>query len=135
MYQKDCLNTLTGASSPEIARRKGQDTTLQTMTDNQFKRQLVENLNEFIRQENFILEDGSTEQMCETVNIQHSGLLRNDDKARRSISSEVHVKEALENQIPSRILSSSRQSFNIAKSTNSSSRITHVPLLGAEEEM
>ncbi|KAL2473428.1 Potassium transporter 5 [Forsythia ovata] len=101
----------------------------------EFERQLVENLKEFIRQENFILEGGSTEQMRETVNIQHSGLLRNDDKARRSSSSAVHVEEALENQIPSRISSSSIQSFNIAKSTNSSSRITPVPLQGAEEEM
>ncbi|KAL2508634.1 potassium transporter 5 [Forsythia ovata] len=95
---------------------------------NQFKRQLVKNLKEFIRQENFILEGRSTEQMCEIVNIQHFGLLRNDDKARRSSSSAVHVKEALDNQIPSRISSSSIQSFNIAKSTNSSSRITPVPL-------
>ncbi|KAL2524097.1 Potassium transporter 5 [Abeliophyllum distichum] len=101
----------------------------------EFERQLVENLKEFIRQENFILEGGSTEQMRQTVNIQHSGLLRNDDKARRSSSPAVHVEEALEHQIPSRISSSSIQSFNIAKSTNSSSRITPVPLQGAEEEM
>ncbi|KAL2551490.1 Potassium transporter 1 [Forsythia ovata] len=101
----------------------------------EFERHLVENLKEFIRQENFILEGGSTEQMLETVNIHHSSLLRNDDKARRSSSSAVHMKEALENQIPSSISSSSIQSFNIVKSTNSSSRITPVPLQGVEEEM
>ncbi|KAL2458448.1 Protein TOC75-4 [Forsythia ovata] len=47
-------------------------------------------------------------------------------KAKRSSSSAVHVEEALENQIPSRISPNSIQSFNIAKSTNSSSRITHL---------
>ncbi|KAL2469178.1 Potassium transporter [Forsythia ovata] len=77
----------------------------------EFERQLVENLKELIRQENFILEGGSTKQVRETVNIQHSGLLKNDDKARRSSSSTVHVEGALDNQIPSRILSSSIHSF------------------------
>ncbi|CAA3019906.1 potassium transporter 5 [Olea europaea var. sylvestris] len=101
----------------------------------EFERQLVEYLKEFIRHENFILEGGSTEQMQETVNIQHSGLLRNDDKARKSSSTAVHVEEALEQQIPSRISSSSTQSINIARSTNCSSRIAPVPLQGAEEEM
>ncbi|KAL2494414.1 potassium transporter 5 [Forsythia ovata] len=65
--------------------------------------------------------------MREIVNMQHSGLYRN--------SSAVHVEEALENQIPSHISSSSIQSFDIAKSTNSSSRITPLPLQGVEEEM
>ncbi|KAL2456502.1 Potassium transporter 5 [Forsythia ovata] len=93
----------------------------------EFECQLVKILKEFIWQENFILEGGSIEQMREIVNMQHSGLYRN--------SSAVHVEEALENQIPSHISSSSIQSFDIAKSTNSSSRITPLPLQGVEEEM
>ncbi|KAI3467831.1 hypothetical protein Pfo_024494 [Paulownia fortunei] len=100
----------------------------------EFERQLVENLKEFMRHEHFILEGGPVEQMPETVNIPHSGLL-SDGKARKSISSAVHIEESLEQQIPPRISSSSIQSFNAARSANSSNRISPAPLQGAEEEM
>ncbi|KAI3467836.1 hypothetical protein Pfo_024499 [Paulownia fortunei] len=62
----------------------------------EFERQLVENLKEFIRHEHFILEGGPVEQMPETVNISHSGLL-SDGKARKSSSSAMQfVQTAME---------------------------------------
>ncbi|XP_020551449.1 potassium transporter 5 [Sesamum indicum] len=89
----------------------------------EFERQLVENLKEFIRHEQFILDDGPVEQMPDrTTNIPHSGSLV-DGKARRSSSSAVHIEESLEQPVPPRVSSSSIQSFNASKSANSSNRI------------
>ncbi|KAG8365772.1 hypothetical protein BUALT_Bualt17G0006600 [Buddleja alternifolia] len=91
----------------------------------EFERMLVENLKEFIREEHYILE---TEQMPD--NIPHSGLL---GARKSSSSSAVHIEEAIEQQITSRVSSSSIQSFNAA---NNSNRISGgVPVQSAEDEM
>ncbi|CDP16216.1 unnamed protein product [Coffea canephora] len=82
-----------------------------------FEQQLVENLKEFIRHEHFILEDASREQMPDS-DIQDSESLP-----------EVQ-------QSATRVSSSSIQSFNAAKSTNSSIRpIPGSTQLGVEEEL
>ncbi|KAK4413524.1 Potassium transporter 5 [Sesamum alatum] len=117
----------------------------------EFERQLVENLKEFIRHEHFILDDGPVEQMPDrttdvpdsgpveqmpdrTTDVPDSGLLV-DGKARRSSSSAVHIEESLDQPIPPRISSSSIQSFNAAKSANSSNRIAAASVHDAVEEM
>lgn len=105
----------------------------------EFERQLVENLKEFIRHEHFMLESGPpVETMpAETVNITHSGFLSDHGRARKSSSSAVHMEESLEQQqVPPRVSSGSIQSFNAARSANSSNRIGPVPVVqGPEEEM
>ncbi|PIN01828.1 hypothetical protein CDL12_25661 [Handroanthus impetiginosus] len=78
-----------------------------------FEHQLMENLKEFIRHEHFILESRPIEQTPEIGNDSHSGF----------------------HQIPSRVSSSSIQSFNAAKSSNFSNRIIPNPVHGAEQEM
>ncbi|KAF5449181.1 hypothetical protein F2P56_029658 [Juglans regia] len=100
----------------------------------EFERQLVEQLKEFIRHEHFMLEEGTTEQIAEPVNLQHSSLLVKDGKARGSA---VHTEESLQLPNPSGVSSGSNsiQSVNAAKSTNSSNRIVSVPIQGVEEEM
>ncbi|KAK6160497.1 hypothetical protein DH2020_003878 [Rehmannia glutinosa] len=97
----------------------------------EFERQLVENLKEFIRNEHFILD----EQMPEIANVLHSGLLVSDGKTRKSSASAVHIEETLEQQIPTRVSSSSIQSFNAARLENTSNRIGAVPVQGVEEEL
>ncbi|KAK6139078.1 hypothetical protein DH2020_027174 [Rehmannia glutinosa] len=97
----------------------------------EFERQLVENLKEFIRHEHFILD----EQMPEIANVPHSGLLVSDGKTRKSSASAVHIEETLKQQIPTRVSSSSIQSFNAARSENTSNRIGAVPVQGVEEEL
>ncbi|KAL3509829.1 hypothetical protein ACH5RR_029230 [Cinchona calisaya] len=87
-----------------------------------FEEQLVEYLKEFIRQEHFVLEDASPEQ----GSIPNSGLQK-DGKPRRSSSLAVHMEESLslsqgEQSVP-RDSSSSIQSFNAAKSNDSSAQI------------
>lgn len=103
-----------------------------------FEQQLVDHLMEFIRHEHFILEDGPREQTPDAVNIPNSGLLHKDGKPRRSTSSTVHMEESLTQaeQSAPRVSSSSIQSFNAAKSNNSSTRlIAGSGQLGAEEEL
>ncbi|XP_027127250.2 potassium transporter 5 [Coffea arabica] len=105
---------------------------------NVFEQQLVEHLKEFIRHEHFILEDARAEQMLDPVNIQDSGLLMKDGNSKRSSSRTVPVKESLPEvqQSAPRVSASSIQSFNAAKSTNSSTQIVAVSNhLGVEEEL
>ncbi|XP_027171881.1 potassium transporter 5-like [Coffea eugenioides] len=102
-----------------------------------FEQQLVENLKEFIRHEHFILEDASREQMPDS-DIQDSGLMQKDGNPRKSGSKTVHVEESLPEvqQSATGVSSSSIQSFNAAKSTNSSIRtIPGSTQLGVEEEL
>lgn len=99
----------------------------------EFERQLVENLKEFIRHENFMLESSLVEET-----VPHSGLLiGSDGKVRKSTSSTVHDEESLEQQtIETRISSSgSIQSMNASKNS-SNNRIDGVgPVEGVEEEL
>ncbi|CAI9090102.1 OLC1v1024793C1 [Oldenlandia corymbosa var. corymbosa] len=90
-----------------------------------FEHQLIENLKDFIRHENFILEDGQTEQ-----NMQHfSGLLQGDGKADeriKSSSSRVRNEESSPQQelTEARVSSSGsiQPCVNGSKSRNSSVR-------------
>lgn len=102
----------------------------------EFERLLVEQLKEFIRHEHFMLEEGTTEQIDEPVNLLHSSLLVKDGKERGST---VHTEESLQQPNPSGVSSGSNsiQSVTAAKSTNSSNGIVSLPTqgVGVEEEM
>ncbi|XP_021284148.1 potassium transporter 5 [Herrania umbratica] len=100
-----------------------------------FERQLVEKLKEFIRHECFIAEGRAAEQLPAPEEPQSSTLLVNEGKAKGTSKSTVFVEESLNQLNSSRVSSASIQSFNAAKSTNSSSRIISAPIQGAEEEM
>ncbi|XWS68711.1 hypothetical protein CRYUN_Cryun04dG0115000 [Craigia yunnanensis] len=104
-------------------------------TSEEFERQLVENLKEFIRHEYFISEGGVTEQTTAQENPQNSTLLVSQGKEKGTSKSTVFVEESLNQLNPPRVSSASTQSFNAAQSTNSSSRIISAPIQGAEEEM
>ncbi|KAF4404670.1 hypothetical protein G4B88_006056 [Cannabis sativa] len=104
----------------------------------EFELQLVENLKEFIRQQNFLIEattadvDTTTTVMPDTS----STAIASNKKTKRSSTSTIHIEEGL-GATPSidRVsLASTTPSFN-NKSSNSSSRIVSAPLRGAEEEM
>lgn len=85
----------------------------------EFERLLVDKLVEFLRHEHFIREGNPIELMDEGENVPHSGILT-DMRARRSSASAVHVEE----------------SFGSIKSTDSSNRITPVPVeSGAQDEI
>ncbi|PON57010.1 Potassium transporter [Parasponia andersonii] len=121
-----------------------------------FELQLVENLKEFIRHQNFLIQAEQQAQAAPlepavslpqsttttgTSNITASKVEKDGNhKARRPSTSTVHVEEVLASASASasidRISSASIQSRN-NKSTNSSSRgrIVSAPLQGAEEEM
>ncbi|XAR52875.1 hypothetical protein NMG60_11021194 [Bertholletia excelsa] len=94
----------------------------------EFERQLVENLKDFIQQEHLRCPGVvANEQETETVNIQHSALLK-DGKA----SPGIHSTDSLQQNNPGRMSSGSIQSFNV---TNSSVRMVPAPLQGPGEEM
>ncbi|TXG48998.1 hypothetical protein EZV62_024873 [Acer yangbiense] len=100
----------------------------------EFERQLVEQLKEFIRHENFILEGSAenAEQMAcddQPIIIPHSTQLVK--------GSTVHVEVSLQQQAAaSRVSSGSIRSFNAANSTNSSNRVVSggVQQVGNHEE-
>lgn len=94
----------------------------------EFERQLIEELKEFIRHEQFMLEGDSTAQKAEPVDFENSSILVKDKKPRGSSRSTIHIEEPLEQPVEI-------QSFNAASVTNSSSRIIPTPILGVEEEM
>ncbi|XP_038704437.1 potassium transporter 5-like [Tripterygium wilfordii] len=99
----------------------------------EFERQLVENLKEFIRHEHFIREGVTNDaNLPEPENPQHSTILSKDNIGRGSI---VQVEELLEQGTQSSLSTGSIRSFHAAKSRNSSNRIVHAPIQGAEEEM
>lgn len=103
----------------------------------EFELQLVENLKEFIRHQNFLLEtEQATPPEPDTTSTTIASKVEKNGnkKARRPYTSTVHVEEALASSSIDRVSSASIQSFN-NKSTNSSSRIVSVPLREAEEEM
>ncbi|XVE50000.1 hypothetical protein DITRI_Ditri01bG0127000 [Diplodiscus trichospermus] len=104
-------------------------------TPEEFERQLVENLKEFIRHEYFIAEGGVTEQTTAQENPQSSTLVASQGKEKGTNKATVFVEESLNQLNPPRVSSGSTQSFNAARSANSSSRIIPAPLQGAEEEM
>ncbi|XWS39393.1 hypothetical protein CRYUN_Cryun18bG0050400 [Craigia yunnanensis] len=108
-------------------------------TPEEFERQLVENMKEFIRHEHFIAEGGATEQATKQTtspeNPQSSTLLVNQGKEKGTSKSTVFVEESINQLNPPRVSSASTQSFDCIKSTNSSSRIISAPIQGAEEEM
>lgn len=101
----------------------------------EFERQLVEQLKEFIRHEHFILEGGTAEQLPAepAANPLHSTVLVNYGKVLKG--STVHVEESPQQRTPSRVSSSSIRSIAAATSTHSAHRINSPPLQGAEEEM
>lgn len=105
----------------------------------EFERQLVENLKEFIRHEQFIIEAGvGTTEPEEYVSTLLA--IPKDGKTRVSSSSSavVHTEESMQQlKTPSHVSSSSSiRSFNAARSFNSSSsRIVAEPIQGVEEEM
>lgn len=98
----------------------------------EFEQQLVEYLKLFIRHEYFIAEDGDTNQQSTTAPPQKP--LGTDKGTSKSA---VFVEESLNQQVvnTSRVSSGSIQSFNAARSANSSSRIVSAPIQGAEEEI
>lgn len=99
----------------------------------EFERQLVEGLKEFIRHEHFISEGGDAETVGEPENPQSSTLLAKDGKARASA---VYIEESLQQPNPSRVSSGSIHSNSGIKSTKSSNGIISAPLQGsAAEEM
>ncbi|KAL8038108.1 hypothetical protein ABFX02_11G082700 [Erythranthe guttata] len=88
----------------------------------EFERQLVENLKEFIRHENFMLESGAVEE----------SMPENSVKARRSSASAVHIEEALDQQIPQQRISSSSI---ISASHSSHNNINRNIVQGVDEEL
>uniref|UniRef100_A0A803PIY1 Potassium transporter n=1 Tax=Cannabis sativa TaxID=3483 RepID=A0A803PIY1_CANSA len=104
----------------------------------EFELQLVENLKEFIRQQNFLIE-ATTDDVDTTTTVMpdtSSTAIASNKKTKRASTSTIHIEEGL-GATPSidRVsLASTTPSFN-NKSSNSSSRIVSAPLRGAEEEM
>ncbi|PQM35474.1 potassium transporter 5 [Prunus yedoensis var. nudiflora] len=87
-----------------------------------FERQLVENLKEYIRHEvheHFVLDGGPTEK---TEEAGKDGESFNGEESAQQVN------------LP-RVSTGSIQSFNAARSVNSSSRIVSAPIKGAEEEI
>ncbi|KAF8400102.1 hypothetical protein HHK36_015977 [Tetracentron sinense] len=105
----------------------------------QFERQLVEHLKEFVRHEYFFLEGGPNEQKTapppEAVSLIDSSLLAKDGKVGGSGLSTVHIEESLQQQNTPCISSGSIHAVTVARSTNSSSRIISGPIQGAEDEI
>ncbi|XP_030461776.1 potassium transporter 5-like [Syzygium oleosum] len=101
----------------------------------EFERQLVDNLKEFIRQEYIFLEAENNDHIQKDVttnnDVPHSTLLAEDGRAKGSSI----MQESLLQQNPSNLSGNSIQSFNAAKSTNSSNGIVFDPTQVAEEEM
>ncbi|EYU26046.1 hypothetical protein MIMGU_mgv1a022280mg, partial [Erythranthe guttata] len=92
----------------------------------EFERQLVENLKEFIRHENFMLESGPVEELVP----------ENSVKARKSSASTVHIEEALDQQIPpQRISSSSIQSMISASHSSNNNNNNRNIVQGVDEEL
>ncbi|CAL8090075.1 unnamed protein product [Prunus armeniaca] len=88
----------------------------------EFERQLVENLKEFIRHEvyeHFVIDGGATEK---TEEAGKDGESFNGEESAQQVN------------MP-RVSTGSIQSFNAARSVNSSSRIVSAPIKGAEEEI
>ncbi|KAL3498301.1 hypothetical protein ACH5RR_041033 [Cinchona calisaya] len=108
-----------------------------------FEQLLVEHLKEFIRHEFFTIDGVPTEEMLDLQNIQQNlGLFNKDGKPRGSSSSTVHIEDfrSQAEQGVSRVSSSSIQSFNAGKLTNSSARGQLIPgsselRIGIEEEI
>ncbi|KAF4403110.1 hypothetical protein G4B88_027881 [Cannabis sativa] len=104
----------------------------------EFELQLVENLKEFIRQQNFLIE-ATTDDVDTTTTVMpdtSSTAIASNKKTKRASTSTIHIEEGL-GATPSidRVsMASTTPSFN-NKSSNSSSRIVSAPLRGAEEEM
>nr|KJB16112.1 hypothetical protein B456_002G213100 [Gossypium raimondii] len=100
----------------------------------EFEQQLVEKLKEFIRHEYFMAEG---EAVAVENSPQSSNILVNQGKDKGSSRRAVFVEETLNQLNQSRRSSASIQSFNMAKSNNSSSGIVSPapPILGAEEEI
>ncbi|KAL7135253.1 hypothetical protein ABFS83_11G081100 [Erythranthe nasuta] len=91
----------------------------------EFERQLVENLKEFIRHENFMLESGPVEEL----------LSENSAKARKSSGSTVHIEEALDQQIPPQRISSSSIQSIISASHSSNNNNNRNIAQGVDEEL
>ncbi|KAB2046064.1 hypothetical protein ES319_D01G207100v1 [Gossypium barbadense] len=100
----------------------------------EFEQQLVEKLKEFIRHEYFMAEG---EAAAVENSPQSSNILANQGKDKGSSRRAVFVEETLNQLNQSHRSSASIQSFNVAKSNNSSSGIISAapPILGAEEEI
>ncbi|KAE8726008.1 Potassium transporter 5 [Hibiscus syriacus] len=98
-------------------------------TPDVFEKQLIEKLKEFIRHEHYIAE-GETEAVEQTT-----ALIVNQGKEKGSSKRAVFVEETLNQINQSRTSSASIQSINVARSTNSSTRIVSAPIAGAEEEL
>ncbi len=80
---------------------------------------LLDNLVEFLRHENFMCEGTHIEHVDKGDDVPHSGMITSG-RARRSSASAVHIEE----------------SFGSIKSTDSSNRITPVPVeSGSAEEI
>ncbi|KAK8513058.1 hypothetical protein V6N13_090210 [Hibiscus sabdariffa] len=99
-------------------------------TPDVFEQQLIDNLKEFIRHEHYIAEGAreAVEQM--TAPVVNNGKLEKGNSKRA-----VFVEETLNQTSQPRTSSASIQSFNAARSTNSSSRIVSAAIAGAEEEL
>ncbi|KAF8020947.1 hypothetical protein BT93_G1381 [Corymbia citriodora subsp. variegata] len=102
----------------------------------EFERQLVDNLKEFIRHEYFLLEAGNNEgnRKDGTANnsVPHSTELAEVGQAKKST---VQMEESLPQPNPSNLSSNSIQSFNAVMLANSSDRTGFSPIQVAEEEM
>ncbi|KAG6426673.1 hypothetical protein SASPL_110900 [Salvia splendens] len=96
----------------------------------EFERQLVDNLKEFIRHEHFMNTTAASDQH----HHHHAPIIAESSPiARKSTSSVVHVEEAL--HAPPRVSSASIQSFGAGRSANSSDGVRTVAVpSGAEEE-
>ncbi|XP_058102782.1 potassium transporter 5 [Magnolia sinica] len=105
----------------------------------EFERQLVEHLKEFVRQEQFFLESAPLEQtttaQAEAANATGYILETKDVKPWKLGSAIVHTEETLQQLNTARLSSGSIHAGIITRSTNSSGRIISGPILGAEEEM
>ncbi|KAL1810659.1 hypothetical protein ACET3Z_020724 [Daucus carota] len=111
----------------------------------EFENQLVENLKEFMRHEQYIVEAGNgitkdelmaPEPVHDTDVIQESADKADKVKGRTN-SSTIHTEESLAqlNNSPRISSSSSIKSFRAAKSPNTSSKIISGPILGVGEEL
>ncbi|GMI87940.1 ARABIDOPSIS THALIANA HIGH AFFINITY K+ TRANSPORTER 5, high affinity K+ transporter 5 [Hibiscus trionum] len=98
-------------------------------TPDAFEQQLIEKLKEFIRHEYYIAE-GEREAIEQTA-----ALVQNQGKEKGNSKRAVFVEETLNQISQPRTSSASIQSFNAARSTNSSSRIVSAPIAGAKEEL
>ncbi|KAI3442776.1 Fe2OG dioxygenase domain-containing protein [Psidium guajava] len=101
----------------------------------EFERRLVDNLKEFIRQENFFLEAENNDHIQKDAttsnDVPHSSLLAEDGWD----NGPTIMQDSLLQQKPFDLSTNSIQSFNAAKSTNSSNPTAFSPTQVAEEEM